>query len=165
MPISWGVPPPAKATRGDIGLLAVNPGEVVLMRCLGPLTGLETHWVNRRTVACLGEADCRVHNYPVTWKGFMAVESHGRSWRGKAPGYHRAVLVVTEEIGEAAQVLRVGTLFAVQRAGKASNSPLSLSDEGIPKKPLVLPEAFDVRPYVLRAMGMVHVSVAKLRLA
>lgn len=153
MAILWGVPPPPKRCRSEIGLLVVPPGEKRLCCVLGPLVGLQTHWVNKRTIPCDGSEKCQVHDYPITWKGFVPVSCANYTWRGPLTGEHPGVLVVTEEIGEFAAAWLRGWIVEVSRRGHAKNSPLSAIKMERTVKPELVAECFDVKPYVLRACG------------
>jgi len=165
MKIVWGAAPPKKAGPGAIGLLSPLPGENRPCVLLGPLVGLQTHWVNGRTIPCTGSEDCRVHHEPQTWKGFAPVLCNGWTWRGKTPGSHLGVLVVTAEIGEDVLALHRGSKFTVHRLGTKRNSPLSLTLEGQWKDGVDLPEAFDVKPFVLRATGLGNPFLLRIRKA
>ncbi len=162
MTLVWGVPPPKRLCAAEIGMLCVEPGEVVLCRLLGPPTGLWTHWVNKRTVACLGAAECPVHHEPQTWKGFAPVESWGRNWRGRAPGKHISVLVITQEIGETVAGFSVGDTFEISRRSSKRNSPLQVALKE-PRNGKDVSPAFDVKPYVLRAMSIPQNASRALR--
>jgi hypothetical protein len=143
--------------------LAVEPGEVVLCRKLGPLVGLTTHWCNGRTIACLGDKECKVHDTVETWKGFLPVEAHNRNWRGKAQGRFLSVLVVSEEIGACVDASPIGAILAVSRPSRKRNGWMEAVVEA-ESAPSELPLSFDVLPYVLRAMRIPLSAIAKLRL-
>jgi len=165
MHLDFNARPPKKTCSSSIGLLAPQPGEERECVLLGPMCGLETHWVSGRTIPCLGESECRVHHEPVTWKGFAPVLCKNWTWRGKSPGDHLGVLVVTEEIGVDVDVLARGSIFTVRRNGPKRNSPLSLIVKGTWNLEVDLPASFDVKPYVLRATGLGTVIQLRLRRA
>lgn len=146
-------------------MLAPKPGDSMQVAILGPLVGLQTHWVNCRTIPCTGAEECRVHHEPITWKGFLPVYANGWTWRGKQQGWHLGVLVVTEEIGESVAALPRGSGITVKRRGSKHNSPLCFTVHGAWKGDVDLPPAFDVKPYILRATGLGNVFHLRLRSA
>lgn len=161
MPISWGEPAPKKLAKGSIHLLAVRAGETRHVCALGPMVGLQTHWVGSRTLPCFG-AECKHCDYPLTWKGFIPVVVDGFSWNGPSKGRFPWVLVVTEEVGEECQTWVRGTVATVQRPGRKSNGPMLCSLRGDVKPPTDLMPSFDVKPYVLRACGYGLASYTRL---
>jgi hypothetical protein len=164
MPMQWGAPPPHKLYKGSIHLLCIRYGQSVDVAILGPMMGLETHWVGSRTMPCFG-VDCKHCDYPKTWKGFSPVLAANLSWNGPAKGRFEWVLVVTEEIGEEFARFQRGEVVTVARPGRKKNGPLRCSLKA-GQKPLVdLPDTFDVRPYVVRACGFSQSASARLRLA
>lgn len=165
MPIEYGVPPPKRGMGSDVGLLCPKPGDEMRLAVLGPLVGIQTHWVNGRTIPCTGEQECRVHHEPLTWKGFLPVLADGWTWRGKAPGLHLGVLVVTTEIGESAAAWPRGSCHTVRRRGSKRNSPLCFVTQADWQGAVDLPPTFDVKPFVLRATGLGNVFHLKLRRA
>lgn len=146
-------------------MLCPKPGDEMRVAVLGPLVGLQTHWVNKRTIPCMGVQECRVHHEPLTWKGFLPVLASGWTWRGKVPGEHLGVLVVTEEIGQDVAALARGLVITVKRRSLKHNSPLSMLVNGPYKGQLDLPPSFDVKPYVLRATGLGNPLLLRLRRA
>ena len=165
MAIVFGVAPPKKPLGGDVGMLCPKPGDPIKVAVLGPMTGIQTHWVNHRTIPCTGAQECRVHHEPMTWKGFLPVLAEGWTWRGKTPGQHLGVLVVTEEIGELAAAWHRGLVVTIRRRSGKNNSPLAFDLHGDWKGPIDLPASFDVKPYILRATGLGNVFHLKLRRA
>jgi hypothetical protein len=155
MAIVWDVPPPPdKGLKASIRLLCVKVGQSHLVAVLGPLQGLQTHWIGEKTKACLGADVCPWHQYPQTWKGFIAViELHdlgrGQLRRAAAP----AVLTCSEEVGWIFKNSERGDVFNVSRPGSRKNGPMVAEqrDLAIPGQ---LPASFNVRPYVGRAMGI-----------
>lgn len=154
MGIAWGAEPPRKKLDASIRLLCVHARETIIVAILGPLEGLQTHWVDGKTMACLGSQDCPWHDRPQTWKGYVAVlqlyDDKGKGLR-RAPA--PAVLVCSEEIGWTMKQTCRGEVMRVSRGGSKNNGPMRAE-----KSDLVLsgrlPEAFNVRPYVGRAMGI-----------
>jgi len=162
MPVLWTSEAPCRPLRSEIGLLAVDQGEAVLCRKLGPCWWADCHWCNGRSIICTGAEECRVHQFAAVTKGFMPVQTQGRSWRGKSPGLHLAVLVVTAEIGADVVAYAMGLSFTVSRRAGKANNPLSVAVT--PKQPVTpLPETFDPRPFVLRAMGLTRKFAGQLR--
>lgn len=147
--IVWTTEAPPTPLRSDIGLLAVDAGEMVRVRLLGPAWWTWVHWDGNRSILCRGEA-CKVHAEPRHQKGFVAVEAANRCWRGKSPGYHLAVLVLTPEIGSCVAACARGAVLCVSRPPGKSNGPLSAYVEAEnANRPL--PVEFDPRPFVIRA--------------
>lgn len=163
MPILWGVPPPPRVCKAGIRLLCVRAGQTFHCAVLGPTVGLATHWTGQRTVPCLGN-ECAFHDQPSTWKGYCPVWVEGYCWQGPAKGRFLWVLVVTEEIGEESLGWTRGLVVTVSRPGKKSNGPMTAQTLSRPI-PDNLPDAFDVRPYVMRAAGFSRFSAKKLRIA
>jgi hypothetical protein len=164
MPLQFRPPPPTPTCNRGIGLLAIQPGEVVLCRKLGALVGLMTHWVPPRTIACLGERQCRHHEEVATWKGFMPVEAHNRNWRGLAQGRFLCVCVVSEEIGAYVDAAPIGTILAVSRPSRKRNGWMeAVIEKEAGSTPC--PPTFDVLPYVVRAMRIPQSAVARLKIA
>lgn len=153
MAILWGAPPPRKLCQAHIRLLCLTANQEVQACVLGPCVGVQTHWCEGRTRPCVGEEKCQFHDMPRTWKGFVPVICDGWSPHGKSRGVWTWVLVVTEEIGEAAVAWERGTLIRVMRPGSKSNGPLTFQVLATGKGDK-LPPTFDVIPYVLRASGM-----------
>ncbi len=161
MAVVWGVKPPPRKLASSIGLVCIRAGEVVSGVKLGPLVGIQTHWAGR-TVLCTGAESCQYHDEPQTWKGFCPVVLDGRSWRGSSPGLHSGVLVVSEEIGEGVDSCPVNFVFQVSRPGRRSNGAMCFEVQGA-SKVSKLPESWDVKPYVLRGMGLSETTIARLR--
>lgn len=161
MEIVWTTTPPPRPLRSDIGLIAVQPGESVLARLLGPVWWTSTHWVEPRSVICTGSS-CKWHDYPITSKGLVAVEAYNRTWRGPAKGYFLAVLVLTPEVGECASACSIGTTVELRRPAYSANAPLELAPVK-DKATRPLPPSFDPRPFALRAMSGQGKKVARLR--
>lgn len=159
MPILWSTTPPPRPLRSDIGLIAVDAGETVLARLLGPAWWVSCHWVEPHSILCKGAEECKVHSYPVTVKGFIAVQSANRNWRGVTKGLFLSVLCLTPEIGEDVVACKIGDCVSVSRAPGTSKNPLSLLRS---KKQSTepLPEGFDVRPFVERACAFRKRKVA-----
>jgi hypothetical protein len=152
MPIVWGVAPPPRLPRSFIRLLVVRAGESVILARLGPVVGLLTHWAAPRTIACVGAETCPVHHLPLTWKGYVpCVAAIGKAGNG-GPAWKLAVGVVTPEVAKEMDACSVGSPLSLRRAGKRANAPLTIEGTKMPG-PAPIPESFDVRPYVLRAMG------------
>lgn len=152
MPVVFGVKAPRKATMADVRLLAVRQGETFEVFVLGPLVGLQTHWNGKKSVPCLGAEDCRFHDCPFTWKGYQPVAVPGWSIQGKKPGVHLWVLVASEEVGHILEGSNRGDRFCVSRRSGPCNAPMRVEFKGR-EKPELLPQTFDVKPYVLRASG------------
>jgi hypothetical protein len=164
MPIVWGEPPPVRLPRSWIRLLCVKPKDSVTFARLGPVVGLQTHWVPPKTIACLGSEECPVHHLPQTWKGYApCIAILGTDGNGR-PTWRLAVVVVTPEVSKEVDLLKVGCPASLTRQGSRKNSPLSLLGSRVEAPPDV-PEAFDVRPYVLRAMGYPGNYSGQLRIA
>lgn len=163
MAILWGTPPPKKLREGSIHLLAIRAGETYACCVLGPMVGLQTHWAGGRSVPCT-ESDCRVHDCPITWKGYVPVIVDGHTWNGACKGSFPWVLIVTEEIGEDATAWRRGLCLQVMRPGKKSNGALAWNPLTI-KTPDPLRPTFDVRPFVLRAAGLPQTVGLRVRRA
>jgi len=167
MAILWGVPPPPTLCRASINLLCVRAGEEAVCCVLGPLVGVQTHWDGRRSIPCVGAESCPVHQFPQEWKGYVPVIASTWRYNGVTRKGARWVLVLSKEIGTHAAAWLRGEVIRVMRPGRKSNGPLDwMPDPG--KPPKILPETFDVRPYVLRAAGLDLATVLpgpQLRLA
>jgi hypothetical protein len=163
MPLRWGVPPPAKPLSGSVRLLCIKAGQKFNCCALGPMVGLQTHWIGK-TVPCLGD-DCRHCDSPQTWKGYIPVVVDGWCSQGPAKGAFRWVLVVTEEIGQQCLTWPRGTVAMVARPGRKNNGPLTFSVRADCCTPNDLPDCFDVKPYVLRASGFSYSAASMVRLA
>lgn len=153
MPIVWGMPPPQKLQHSYIRLLAVKARKSVLVARLGPVVGLLTHWTGSKTVACLGVEECPAHRCPLTWKGYCAGLAVIGAISNGRPAWRRSILVVTSEISADVAALPIGKSAVISRPGVKPNSPLELLESKI-AGPDPCPEAFDVKPYVCRAMGI-----------
>lgn len=153
--IAWSATPPPQRLRCDIGVVALKPGEEVTMLLLGPVWWTTCHWVEelRKSVICRGEA-CEWHNRPPVPKGFCAVLAENRSWRGKTRGEHRCVCLLTPETSVCAAALRIGDVFTLCREMAGPKSLYSLTKTSRHIDPLPV-EAFDPRPFVIRAMTVV----------
>lgn len=159
--VVWTTTPPASRLSTAIGLLALEPGESVVCRKLGPVWWTTCHWDGERNIICTGET-CRIHDKPITQRGFVAVESDGRSWRGKSPGPHLSVLPVTLETAESVGVCASGSLFTVSRL--PGNRKLPLRIEPIDRKARTpCPAEFDPRPFALRAMQGGQKNICKFQ--
>lgn len=164
MPILWGVPPPPRLPRSWIRLVAPQEGGKVLVARIGPLVGLMTHWVKPKTVACTGSADCPVHDAPQTWKGFgPCVTATGNVVDGKC-SWREAVAVITEGLAEEWATLPLGSPVFLSRRGSKKNAPLIMEPAKLARID-PLPPSFDVKPYVLRAMGWPDDFAGQLRIA
>lgn len=164
MAILWGVPPPAKRLKASINLLCVRAGQEAVCCVLGPLVGVQTHWAGNRSVPCVGSEDCQIHSLPLEWKGYVPVIASSWQYSGVTRKGHPWVLVVSQELGEDAAAWHRGQLVRVMRPGKKSNGPMTwMPAEGKPPKQLI--EAFDVKPYVLRAAALPYGSPLVLKFA
>lgn len=85
------------ADGADIRILAVPQHGKLLVRFLGPILGIHTHWARNRAFACIGEDECPtpIHKERVIWKGYAAAE-----WIAAAnqKGWTPCVLEVTENL-------------------------------------------------------------------
>lgn len=163
MPIVWGAKPPPRLPDSYIRLLVCKPKQRRMVARLGEITGLQTHWVKPRTIACLGEEECPYHHYPTTWKGFApALVVSGLAEPGKC-SFLKTVLVVTEEMNEDVRACAIGRIAELFRLGEEPNSPMRFepTDRSVP---VPFPPPFDVRPYVCRAMGLPYDFAGRLRL-
>lgn len=153
MAILWGVPPPAKLLRASINLLCVKASQEAVVCVLGPLVGVQTHWVGNRSIPCQGALECRVHEKPIEWKGFVPVVCHQWQLNGQTRNNAQWVLVVSAELGIDASAWLRGQIYRVMRPGRQSNGPmLAARVDQVWASPL--PESFNVIPYVLRAAGL-----------
>jgi hypothetical protein len=151
MEIVWTTTPPPQPMRSDIGLLAIEAGESVVVRLLGPCWFTTCHWTGEASIICTGAKTCKVHAEPTNIKGFSPVQALNRSWRGRCNGVHPGVLVVTPEIGAFVAACVTGDVLCVSRPPGSSRSPLSACHSKI-APPGDIIEGFDPRPYALRAM-------------
>jgi len=164
MAVVWTSQSPPKPLRSDIGVIAVGKGERVLVRLLGPAWWIECHWTGNRSIVCQGAEQCHVHDQPVNVKGFVAVQSFNRSWRGITAGTFLSVLCITPEIGEDVGAVKIGSLCTVSRRTGAANAPLCFDLD--PRQPSNgTPEGFDPRPFVLRAMSVRRNRLARVKTA
>lgn len=161
--ILWTSTPPPKPLRSDIGLIAIEAGEEVKVRLLGPAWWASCHWVEPRSIVCRGAESCPVHSYPVNEKGFICVQAENRNWRGKQNGLFLGVLCLTPEVGEDVGACKIGDVCFVSRPPGNKRSPLCWArDQRVCKAPL--PEGFDPRPFVERAMSWNKKGACKPRL-
>lgn len=164
MAVEWGARPPRKLCKASIRILCLEAGQEVACCVLGPTVGVSTHWTGKRSVPCFGKRECQFCDTPKTWKGFTPVEVHAWSHQGKAQGFYPWVLMVTEEIGEESLTWERGQILMVGRPGKKSNGPLrALTRVG--EWQGLMPQSFDVRPYVLRCSGFSAGDYGKLKLS
>jgi hypothetical protein len=159
MAIVWSEVPPPRGLDHRIGIIALEMGESVQVRPLGPVWWVRTHWVKNRSVICEGDESCAVHDWPATQKGAWAVESWGRNWRGRSPGNHLSVLLLTPQVILPAAVSLTGKLLLVSRMKAHPKSPLCVSEDSR-KVSTPIPDCFDPRPYALRAMRLPQKSLA-----
>jgi len=70
----------------------------LVVRFLGPVMGLETHWKSSRTIPCPGVDTCppALHRLGTIWRGYSAAES----WDDAAHVWRPSVLEVTECLEE-----------------------------------------------------------------
>lgn len=163
MPIVWGMPAPARMPKSWIRLLCVRAGQSVQVRLLGPALGIYTHHVKGRTIACLGEGECRYHNFSQEWKGYCPAALLQARTATAAAYWKETVLVVTPGIAEDVLACQAGDLLEVSRPGSKANGPLRIRPAA--KQPVdEAPPPFDVRPYVIRAMGLPGNFACKLQL-
>ena len=152
MPPVWGESPPERPLKARIRLLCVRSGERFDCLVLGPMVGLRMHWLGNRSTPCMG-SECQHCNRPATWKGYAPVLVAGHSPSGKEKGWHRWVLVISEEVGSDALAWTAGQGVTVFRRGSKNNGPMGWQPLSIPQGH-TCPPSFDVRPYVLRACGL-----------
>lgn len=154
MPISWGVKPPPRLPKAWIRLTVVRAGQEVEARILGPALGVECHHHEGRSVACLGhECPEEIHSLFLEWKGFLPAAMLKPLSVSTTASWRETVLCITPGIAEDVAAFPVGTLIVVSRPGKKKNGELRV--EAARRQPLDTPlAAFNVIPYVLRAMGM-----------
>jgi len=163
MAILWGVPAPQRKTDPLVGLIFPRQGESLSCVKLGAVVGVMTHFVNGQSIPCLGEIDCPCHYLEAEWKGYCAVWAEGVTWRGKRAGRWPGVLVVTKAIGAAVDACARGSVLIVKRGNSKQNDPCSLECKGMYKGEIPLPEAFDPKPYVLRACNRADHKSLRLR--
>jgi hypothetical protein len=158
---AWGQKPPAGLRNAWIRLHVLRQGQTAIYTLLGPLLGINTHWVESdtpgvkgRTILCEGADQCRLcEDSPRTWKGYIAAALLVNPVSGTQRSWLPTVAVITEEIGQEVYELKPRTVIAIKREGKKHNSPLRLAVV-TRSLPLCEEESFDVKPYVLRAMGL-----------
>ncbi len=161
MPIFWDDTPPEQGRdRLPMRVHSVLPGHPVVVRFLGHVHGVWTHWIadpdpnarpRGRSRPCCGPA-CPYHTLPCIKKGYAAallwlwhLEHQKQEWR-------LGVIEVTEAIDQLfAKDLR-GHVWKLERKGKRVNSPLVATQlEAVPD--FDLPPPFDVRAVLTRMWG------------
>lgn len=152
MPIVFSDRPPNRLPNHSVQILVVRTGESWILRRLGPAVWTPTHWDEGRSRLCRGEEDCRRHHLRTTWKGWLPVVAHGRNAYGAKEGWHRWVLCATEGIADLVAAWLTGETYLCQRPGLTANAPLTLAKHKSQSKD-ELPESFDVKPLVLRALS------------
>lgn len=163
--ILWGVTPPPSIAKSWIRVLVVKAGQTHQVRILGPALGVMTHYdpEEKRSIACLGAKHCPRHGLSQEWKGYVAACTP-QAKTATAPAYWReTVLLISRGIAADVAALPAGCLVEIRRLPGKANNPLEL--RVMPRQPEDEPLApFDVRPYVLRAMGLSEEIGCKLRL-
>jgi hypothetical protein len=73
-----------------------KPKEALVVAFLGQYGGLDTHYYQRRSVACLGDEDCNpsFHRSRRIWKGYAPVQR----WDILTSLWHQCVLEITEGV-------------------------------------------------------------------
>lgn len=163
--IVWGVPPPAFSTIPGVGLICLKAPDSVTCAVLGPVVGVMTHFVNGRTVPCTGSKHCEVHYLEQEWKGYLPCFALNRTWKGVRSGHWASILVVSKGIGVGVAACPRGSLITVSRTGGKPNDPLSLEIKGEWKSDIPLPESFDVKPYVERAVSKANQNRLRIKTA
>jgi len=148
----------AHGPNSSVQVLSVPDNLPIIVRFLGPVLGLETHWRSGRSIPCPGPGDCpsTIHRTGTIWKGYAPVEAwepanrHWRSW----------VLEVTESLEEQlrGRDLRgeVWILSRIRKHGKAD--PINaVYSERFPEEKLS--KCFEIHPVLIR---LFHVSELRL---
>jgi len=152
MAIIWGASPPPKLPKAYIRLLVVKPREEAFVCLLGKPTGVLTHWVDGRSIACAGAEQCRVHDFKGEWKGYAAAALFQGNRCAPLGNWRETVLVLTQNCGAFVDTCTLGSFLRLFRIGNSPRSALQaeMADRKLPPCPCT---NFDPRPYVMRAMG------------
>lgn len=147
---------PAEAVR----VLSVPLGVPIVVRFLGDILGLDTHWKSGRTVPCAGEDECpsSLHRLGVIWRGYAAVEM----WIGSKSHWQPSALEVTEALEERLRGRELrGETWSLHRTeikGKSSPVVGIFCEKGEPNE---LREAFELEPILRRLFHVARLNLGR----
>jgi hypothetical protein len=132
-----------------VRVLSVPFGNVIAVRFLGPLQGLPTHFYQRHTIACEGDADCpaAAHKQRQVWKYYAS----SQFWLNSQAVWRSACLEGTEALEEMlyGRELR-GEVWMLTREGDTAKKSKVVGTFCERLSDADVPPAFDIEPILLR---------------
>lgn len=114
----------ARPSPSPVKVLSVPGGVPIVVKFLGQVQGLNTHWKAGRSHPCPGPDDCpsSLHRIPPIWKGYAPVEV----WEAVPQIWRAWVLEVTESLEEQLRKrqLRGETWTLFRAGGKRKTDPV-----------------------------------------
>jgi len=160
-PINWNNTPPVDPAKMIPIVSAPSYGKVHGICLSEDITGVITHFLDRRTIPCVRrENSCGgcAASCPKRWKGYFA------SW---CPRVSRMSLVeITYDCYRSmavdlspGKVHFRGLAFTLYRVGKKSNAPVRIDWGTVPVPLEEVPKAFDVKTALRRIWGILPPSL------